>query len=378
MDHKILMGLFVLITISGLLLSGCAVSDYLKGEAEEEDFSLLTEKEEGGIFEELGEVEEEQNEIDEEVEETEEGLEEITGEVTEEEEEEKDYSLLEEEKEIEEEEEEIEEEEEEIEEEDGMFKIIVKEDQDVRLKPEAVDEDEDELTYSFTEPLDENGEWHPTYGDAGEYVITVIASDGITTTSQQVLLVVERVNVPPYIEPIGDIEIDEGETLLLEPEVSDVNNDVFTVTISDPVGDNGVWETDYHSAGEYDVTITAEDAESKSVEKVKIIVNKKNVPPTISNLEDITIEEGETVLIEPEIEDLNGDDVEVTISEPVGDDGVWETGYTDHGEYEITVTADDGKASATKIIIVTVVDVNMPPKIIDIINSGGEGEEEEE
>jgi len=363
-----LIGLFVLITISGLLLSGCAVSDYLKGEAEEaeEDYSLLTEKEEGELFEELGEVEEE-------IEETEEGLEEITGEVVEEEEE-KDYSLLEEEEEVEEEEEEIEEEEVE-EEETGMFKIIVKEDQDVRLKPEAVDEDEDELTYSFTEPLDENGEWHPTYGDAGEYVITVTASDGVTTTSQQVLLIVERVNVPPHIEPIGDIEIDEGETLLLEPEVSDVNNDAFTVTISDPVGDDGVWETDYHSAGEYDITITAEDAESKSVEKVKIIVNKKNVPPTISGLKDLIVEEGETVLIEPEVEDLNGDDVEVTISDPVGDDGVWETRYTDHGEYEITVTADDGKASATKIITVTVIDVNMPPKIIDIINAGSKGEE---
>lgn len=361
MDCKILIGLFVLITISGLLLSGCAVSDYLRGEAEEEteekDYTLLTEEEEGieDVLGELGEIE------------GEEGMEDVTGEVIEEIEEET-------EEEIEEETEEEEAEEEEIEEieEDVSFVITVNEDEDVRLKPEAVDVDADVLTYTFSEPLDENGEWHPTYGDAGRYMVTVAASDGITTTTQDVLLIVERVNVAPYIEPIGDIEIDEGETLILEPEVSDVNNDAFTVTISEPVGDDGFWETDYRSAGEYFVTITAEDAESESIEKIKIIINKKNVAPTISGLADITIEEGETVLIAPEIEDLNGDDVEVRISEPVGDDGFWETGYTDHGEFTIKIEADDGTTVTTEEITVTIIDVNMPPEIIDIINIGGE------
>ncbi|MBW2993341.1 hypothetical protein KY317_02090 [Candidatus Woesearchaeota archaeon] len=343
------MSLFVLLTV-GLLMSGCAVSDYLRGEAgvEDEEPSLLTEEKElEDILGEIGEIEGE-----------EEGMEEITGEV------------------IEEIEEEIEEFEEEVEEEviseDVSFVINAKENELVKLKPEAVDDDEDVLTYTFSEPLDEKGEWHPTYGDAGEYIITVTASDGTTTTSQDVLLIVERVNVAPSIEPIGDIEINEGETLLLEPVVSDVNNDVVTVTISDPVGDDGIWETDYHSAGEYFVTITAEDAESKSTKKIKIIVNYKNMPPTISNVDDMAFEEGETAVISPTIDDLNGDKVIVSVSGPfeeINGEWIWDIPYNtcaghETQELDVTITADDGRTMTTKEIIVTVTDVNIPPKFI--------------
>ena len=345
--RKILMSLFVLLTV-GLLVSGCAVSDYLRGEAgvEDEEPSLLTEEGElEEIFGEIGEIEEE----------TEEGMEEITGEVIEEIEEEKEAEEIEE-----------------VISEDVSFVINAKENEIIRLKPEAVDEDEDVLTYAFSEPLDENGEWHPAYGDAGEYIVTVTASDGTTTTSQDVLLIVERVNVAPIIEPIGDIEINEGETLLLEPIVSDVNNDVVTVTISEPVGDDGVWETDYYSAGEYFVTITAEDAESKSVKKIKIIVNYKNMPPTISNVYDIIFEEGETAVIAPVIEDLNGDDIVVSVSglfEEVNGEWIWDIPYNtcighEAQEFDVRITADDGRTMTTKEITVTVTDINIPPKFI--------------
>ncbi len=337
---KILMSLFVLLTV-GLLMSGCAVSDYLRGEAgvEDEEPSLLTE--EGDIEDILGEI----GEIEEEAEE---GMGDITGEV------------------IEEIEEEVEEEE--IPE-DVSFVINAKENELVKLKPEAVDEDEDVLTYTFSEPLDENGEWHPAYGDAGEYVITVTASDGINTISDKVLLVVERVNVAPIIESIGDIEINEGETLLLEPIVSDVNNDVVTVTISEPVGDDGVWETDYYSAGEYFVTITAEDAESKSTKKIKIIVNYKNMPPTISNVDDMVFDEGETAIISPVIDDLNGDDIVISVSGPfeeVNGEWIWDIPLNtciehETQEFDVTITADDGRTMTTKEITVTVNDVNAIP-----------------
>jgi hypothetical protein len=63
---------------------------------------------------------------------------------------------------------------------------------------------------------------------------------------------------------------------------------------------------------------------------------------------------------------LDNDAVEVTISEPIGNDGVWEISYTDHGEYEVTIIADDGKDITTKEITLIVEDVNLPPEIIDI------------
>ena len=74
----------------------------------------------------------------------------------------------------------------------------------------------------------------------------------------------------------------------------------------------------------------------------------------------------DTVVIEPVVTDLNGDDVNITISEPVGDSGIWKTGYTDHGIYNITIIADDGTVKTTKSITLTVNDVNVAPVIEDV------------
>ena len=65
--------------------------------------------------------------------------------------------------------------------------------------------------------------------------------------------------------------------------------------------------------------------------------------------------------------DLNGDKVTVTISDPVGDDGEWETDFTDHGEYTITVKATDGIATTTATFKLTVTDINKAPEITDIV-----------
>ena len=56
----------------------------------------------------------------------------------------------------------------------------------------------------------------------------------------------------------------------------------------------------------------------------------------------------------------------VRISEPIGDNGVWDTSYTDNGVYEITVSVDDGKDIVEKMITITVEDINMAPQIVDI------------
>jgi hypothetical protein len=314
-----------------LLVGGCAISDYLTGDASNKSYSLLTE-EEDVEDEDLDELEELIDELEEEI-----------GEEAEE-------AVVEEEI-----------------DDDSFLKITVKESDLVRLKPKATDADEDTLTYKFSEPLNADGEWQTDYGDAGNYLITVTASDGDLATTKKVLLAVERVNVAPIIENLSDsIVLDEGDTLTIDPEVSDPNGDLVELTISEPVGNDGVWEIDYQENGEYEVTITASDGELETIDTIKLTVNKKNVPPTIEEIEDIEIEEGETVTIEPVVSDLNGDKVSVTISEPVNNDGEWVTGFTDNGVYKVTIKATDGPSTATKVVTVTVKDVNKAPEILDI------------
>ncbi len=364
-----------------LLLSGCGISDYMKQKevGEEEELSLLEEKElieEGveNITEETAEVEEEA-EIKKGIEEVEEVVaEEIT---------EKETNVSEEK----EEEETVSTKVEEVNEEDFDVIIKVKERDLVNLQPKVIDPDNDDIAFTYSEPLDENGKWQTDYGDAGKYVITITVSDGVTTTEKQILLVVEKVNVPPVIEGVEDkIVIDEGDVLELKPHVYDPNKDEVTVSISQPVGDDGIWETDYQSAGEYTVVITASDGELETTKEIQVIVNRKNVAPIIEELEDVEVDEGEVIKITPKVTDLNGDEVTITLSEPEGKEDVWSkengsfiwnTTYTDHGEYVITVTASDGELESTTNFTITINDINMPPEIIDVINVGEEAEETE-
>ncbi|MBR9683151.1 hypothetical protein GOV03_01270 [Candidatus Woesearchaeota archaeon] len=247
----------------------------------------------------------------------------------------------------------------------NLQKINVNENELVDLKLKVEDPDEDEIEYSFSLPLNELGKWKTNYGDAGEYVVSITATDGKLTARKDILLVVNRMNVPPVIKAIQDRTIKEGETVAVEPQVIDPNKDQVTVTVSGPLSDN-TWETDHTSAGEYEIIVTASDGELESKETFLLTVTDVNMPPEMTGLEDITIEEGETVEIKPLVTDLDNDDVSLSISNPVGDDGVWETKYTSHGVYKITVTADDGKDQVIRTITLTVEDVNMPPEIIEV------------
>ena len=248
---------------------------------------------------------------------------------------------------------------------DSAQVISVKENEMVHLKVKVSDPDKDTVSYTFSPPLNKQGEWKTNYGDAGEYMVTLTASDGQLTTEKKIKIVVERVNVPPIIDGIKNIIVNEGEKVTFEPMVTDPNNDAITVTISDPLKDN-VFQTDHTSAGEYQITVLATDGELETEKNFKLTINDVNELPIVTNLADITVKEGETVKVEPKVSDLDEDEIVLTISDPVGDDGIWETGYTEHGDYVITVIADDGKDKVTHKVKVTVEDVNMPPVIVEV------------
>lgn len=247
-----------------------------------------------------------------------------------------------------------------------MQVITIKENEKVSLKPKLIDPDNDPITVAYSKPLDENGQWKTNYGDEGEYIVTITATDGTSTTEKQVKLIVERVNVAPMIENIQDLTIKEGETVNYIPTVTDQNGDLVQVRVSSPLS-NGEFKTDHTSAGEYQITITAGDGELTSEKTFKLSITDVNIKPEITGLPNqVTKKEGETLILKPEISDVDGDEVTVTISNPVGDDGTWKLSYTDNGEYSVTVTANDGKETVTKTVSVIVEDVNAPVEILDI------------
>lgn len=249
--------------------------------------------------------------------------------------------------------------------EEEMQVLEVNENEMVKLNVKVNDPDQDTVEYSFTPPLNNLGQWKTNYGDAGEYVVTLAATDGKLTTEKKIKIVVKRVNVPPVISGVTDVRVKEGQTVTFKPVVTDPNKDTVTVTVSEPLK-SGTFVTDYTSAGEYQVKVVASDGELETERTFTLVVDDVNELPVVANLEDLIVKEGEAVKLEPKVTDLDGDEVAVTVSEPVGDDGVWETGFTDHGEYFVTVTAHDGKGTVTKKVKVVVEDVNMPPEIVEV------------
>ena len=249
--------------------------------------------------------------------------------------------------------------------EEDMPTLTVQENEFIKVKATITDADKDPVQYAFTKPLNQLGEWKTNYGDAGEYIVTLSATDGKLTTTKKVKIAVQRVNVPPVIEGVRDLLVREGELVTFQPKVMDPNNDHVTITTTEPLK-SGSFSTDHTSAGEYQITVVATDGELETEKSFKLTVQDVNKLPVVNGVADITVKEGEIVMLEPEVSDLDNDEITITISDPIGDDGEWTTSFTDHGEYIVTVIVNDGKDTVTKKTKITVEDVNMPPEIVDI------------
>jgi len=246
--------------------------------------------------------------------------------------------------------------------------VKVKESELLKLKVNATDPDKEQVVLTYGKPFNEKGEWQTNYGDAGDYLSSISASDGKLTTLQKLKISVLRVNVPPTIEGLQDLVVKEGDFVKISPKIVDPNNDPVTITISTPL-DNGKWQTDFKSAGEYLIKVRASDGELATEKKLKLTVENVNVAPKIEGVQtQIRVKEGDLISLKAVVTDPDeGDKVKVTISKPIGDTGVWQTDYTDHGEYDVTVTATDGKDTTKKEVHIVIDDVNAPPVISDII-----------
>jgi len=254
--------------------------------------------------------------------------------------------------------------------------IIVEETNLISLAPKAEDPDKDKLDFIFTTPLDENGKWQTTYGDAGEYTVTVTVSDGELTSSKDVLIIVNRKEEAPAITSFmpeeSAVSVDETGTIDFNVAAMDLNKDELAylwkldgVEVSDE--DSFSYKTAYDDAGSHTIKVAVSDSVLSTENLWSVTVNNANRKPALEEILDITVEETETVEIQPEAFDADDDEIKFTISDPVGADGIWETTYEDSGTYTVTVTAFDGTDEVSQEVTVTVENVNRPPVILDIV-----------
>ena len=90
------------------------------------------------------------------------------------------------------------------------------------------------------------------------------------------------------MEQIDDIKAKETDKIVITALATDDDKDALTYAISDKrfAQEDNVfeWQTDYDSAGTYEVTVSASDGQDTTEQTFKIDVENVNRPPVITDI----------------------------------------------------------------------------------------------
>ena len=259
--------------------------------------------------------------------------------------------------------------------------LIVKETELVSLNPKASDPDKDKLSFSYTSPIGADGKWKTTYGNAGEYAVTITASDGELSVTKDVLIIVNKKEEVPVINDAVPkqeaLTSKENSELKFSVQASDLNKDPLTYSWKLDGNENSKtkdynYNIGYDDAGQHTVKVIVSDGVNEISQLWAVKVDNVNRKPVLEKIADIKVKETDTVTIGPKAADPDKEDKPAyTIDngkfKKVGDKFEWKTTYDDAGEYTVTITATDGEDDVSQSIKITIENVNRPPVIEDII-----------
>ncbi len=246
----------------------------------------------------------------------------------------------------------------------------INETQKISLGLNAEDPDSDRLAYTFSNPLDKNGEWQTTYGDAGEYAAAITVSDGTESASENITIIVHRKEETPSIDLVspqdGIVSINEGEIIKFEAMASDLNNDSLSykwIVDGQDISEKEemTFETDYGDSGNYKVELIVSDGTESSTKEWDIEVKDVDLNALLNAIKDVELLETEVAGLE--LPDFGKYGLKYAISEPIGNDNKWETDYGDSGEYTVSVGAEGNGFSGEKDVKVTVRNKDRKPEI---------------
>ena len=209
-------------------------------------------------------------------------------------------------------------------------------------------------------------------------VVRIDAQDDLGATSSQYFdVVVEEAgsNSAPVIDPISDQVVVEGETLSFDFEVSDADNDQFTIMVGGVLASevnildrlNGLYTfelatsmgyADVYSQTSFEIIVEDENG-ATDIEEFKLTIQKddgseNSLPSVSANPSEVTAEEGENIRVEFTATDADGDALSFSVEDlpegaiftPRSDSSSailwWETQVGDAGIYHVIVIASDG------------------------------------
>ena len=240
--------------------------------------------------------------------------------------------------------------------------ITVNEGEIIILNPKVTDEDGDNVTGVFSGFMTSN-KYKTTFDDEGTHTVTLTVTDGKETVTKTITIKVNNVNRAPKLSSIKDVIVTEGETVSVSAKATDEDGDKVRISFSKPLDETGTWETKEGDAGTYEIDVIARDDEDEDKETFKVIVNALNNPPAIKVASQIEVKEGETININPEVSDKDGDSLKITYSGFMTSSS-YTTDYDEAGTYTTTITVSDGKTTVSKNITIVIDENNRPPVFV--------------
>ncbi|HEX2898047.1 MAG TPA: T9SS type A sorting domain-containing protein, partial [candidate division Zixibacteria bacterium] len=222
-----------------------------------------------------------------------------------------------------------------------------------------------------------------------------------TSNNYFVIPIVVDNNIPPILDPIGDKEVNEGDTLDFVVSAIDwdfdeiyldyyVDNNCECIDVNFVDSGNGhasfEWSPGFNLAGDYAFEFYAYDNfKSGDQENVTIKVNNTNRSPIIDTLPDtLRFNEGDKIGFRVFASDPDDDCFELALNSPDLPPGAtfdyvfdcvdygdfsWLPGFGDDGIYHaIFVATDDGGAVGEDTVVLVIININAPPEF-DFISS---------
>lgn len=212
------------------------------------------------------------------------------------------------------------------------------------------------------------------YAASGIYpaTVTVVDDDESSITSEAVLV---NVNARPTLDPVGNKQVGEGETLTFALSATDPEGDTLTYSVNatpagaslDPTSGVFTWTPTFSQDGSYFLRFTAHDGLSGHSRDAIISVGNVPLPPT---LEPIGPKAGvENSLLAFDLVATDPDTPMLTFSAtglPAGATLTWQgqfrwtPSFEQSGPHTVTFSVTDGTFVVSEVVVITIANVDRP------------------
>lgn len=248
----------------------------------------------------------------------------------------------------------------------------------------------DSLTYYADELLTVNKindtlaevSWTPGYNDADEYYLGIAVEDSFGEMDiKQVKITVNNVNRAPALNSISDKSVVVDNQIKFNVSASDADGDTIIYStnmteLSVNKINNNLAEISWtpNTPGIFYAEVTASDGNLSDMKVVKITVSDVNHAPVLNAVSDQVVNENQELKFNISASDVDGNTLTYFANSTLSVNKLnnnlaevsWTPGYNNAGVHYFNLTSSDGSLSDSKIVKITVNNVNRAPALNSI------------